>query len=282
LVTYADALFKRNAEALCASALRSGFDQALVFTPDDLKGSTFADHNAGILSQPRGSGYWIWKPYIIRCALERVQPVDCVLYCDAGRTSYYRFTHRPRRLEQLVWNNPQGFLLGPEVPHHGPLSRWCKRDCFVLMDADTPEIRQHPTAVLTWSLWRPTTAAFQFLAEWQRYCEDPRCSTDLPNALGLPNYPDFVDHRHDLAIATVLAVKLGAPFIRVSHTFVQRLLALRPDSYLAHQFYKRPENVDDLLGAVSPSLLVREYFRLRAVESPVAPPRAPPGVAHGT
>ena len=36
------------------------------------------------LSVPRGGGLWLWKPYIIRDAMSRINSVDIDLYCDLG------------------------------------------------------------------------------------------------------------------------------------------------------------------------------------------------------
>ena len=117
----------------------------------------------------------------------------------------------------------------------------------------------------TWSLWRATDKAFDFLDKWLHYCMDRRCITDDPNECGLPNYNGFCDHRHDQSICSILGYKENAPFLDFSDTLVQKLITLRPRSSLAQNFYKRPQNAEDLLGFDNPLILVREYLRLASV-----------------
>ena len=262
LITFATHDFVPQAEALSSSALAAGFDHSTVLGPEDLSGSDFAKRNKFILEQKRGGGFWLWKPYVIRRALESLQPDDALLYSDAGRTPYYSFTGYPKNLVTLLNNSSPGFLLGPVVPHLGMIGNWTKRDCLTLMDADTDLIRGKPL-LMTWSLWKPTNAAFEFLDKWQGYAEDPCCLTDMDNIMGKPNYPGFRDHRHDQSIMSILAHKLGAPFVDLTGTLTHRLLAARPGSELAHTFYKRPQNVEDVLSGSTPLILVREHSRLR-------------------
>jgi hypothetical protein len=213
------------------------------------------------LDSPRGAGFWLWKPYIILETLKLLGN-DCLLYCDAGRSSYYRFHSYPRRLERRIHETPQGFVLGPAIPHLGNIEQWTKRDCLVLMKADTPAILKQPL-ILTWSLWRRREKSDAFLRTWLAACLDRRCLTDDTNVCGLPNYNEFKDHRHDQSIVSILAYKLGAPFLDFRGTLVHRMIQWRPGSSLAHNFYKRPQNVDDLLYRDNPWLLAREFLRLR-------------------
>ena len=41
-------------------------------------------HGNFILSNPRGYGYWIWKPYLIQQKLLEIPDGDILLYSDAG------------------------------------------------------------------------------------------------------------------------------------------------------------------------------------------------------
>ncbi|ESX65434.1 hypothetical protein X759_28840 [Mesorhizobium sp. LSHC420B00] len=244
-----------------------GFDSAQLFGFDDIKKTEFYSENAAILDQPRGAGYWLWKPFIIRKALERAKSGDVIFYCDAGRSPYYQFTRRPVRLEASARASEQGFLLGAAIPHLGSVGRWTKRDCLILMGSDTIEMRSNHTIMATWSLWTPSDAAFSFLDEWLKYCQDPRCLTDGPSDIGFMEHPEYSAHKHDQSIMSVLAHKRGAKYLDFSRTNVQRLMNWRPNSLVAHQFYKRPENAESLLAGDHVLMLVREHLRLRRLFS---------------
>ena len=63
-LSYASGSFVAARDALCSSALRVNFDEARARGPSDLD-RAFVQINQNILSQPRGGGYWLWKPQII-------------------------------------------------------------------------------------------------------------------------------------------------------------------------------------------------------------------------
>lgn len=262
LLTYASPSFEKNAEQLARNALSVGFKSAVVMTPNDISSTDFYRRNKSILEQNRGAGYWLWKPYIIIETLKKTPVNEAIFYCDAGRSDYYRFTQYPEKLIKMVEVSEKGFLLGPPQNHLGQVRHWTKRDCLTLMNMDQEQILNKGLLV-TWSLWRHTPPALEFLKSWLRYCEDARCLTDMPNVCGKHNYSEFQDHRHDMAILTLLAYKHEAPYVDFTNTWVHRCLKLRPQSELGQNFYKRPENADRLLNADNPFMLIREYLRLK-------------------
>ncbi|MDX3927123.1 MAG: hypothetical protein QHC90_15110 [Shinella sp.] len=248
-LSYATAAFAGNCGALCQSALEAGFDQAIAMGPEDIRGSDFWRANSGILEQPRGAGYWLWKPYLIGEVLKTLSPGDVLVYCDAGRSGYYRFRAFPHALVDLALRSGQGFLLGPALAQHGPLSRWTKRDCLILMQSDRPEFLRRPLIQATWSIWTTRPGAMEFLAAWLSFCLDRRCLTDEANSLGTPNHAGFRDHRHDQSILTLLAYRTGAPYLDFSGRLGVKLLSLRPRSQLAHLFLKRIGDCESLASS---------------------------------
>jgi hypothetical protein len=263
LVSYADARFGATQKSLCDSARACGFDAVRAAGPADLA-ADFVRENAKILSAPRGAGFWLWKPWIIRDALRKAAPGEVVLYCDAGRSPYYDFDRRPERLAARTLASSWVMTIGPAQPVHGPAGRWTKRDCFALMDADTPEMAARPMIQATWSLWTPHARAFAFLDQWLAYCRDPRCLTDMANTEGRSDHAGFVEHRHDQSILTLLAHREGAPYLDLTDTGIFRYLSLRPQSAIAHTMLKAPRNAERLLAGAAPTpLILREHFVLR-------------------
>ena len=234
----------------------------LSFSIRTISNPDFYVEHARILKQKRGSGYWLWKPYLIEKCLKEAAKDEVVFYCDSGRIDYYKFTKKPIRLVDRVLSSDKGFLLGPALLHFGGIRIWAKRDCLTIVDADRDDILNKPL-LMTWSIWRPTDEAFAFLTKWLEACCDPRCLTDIPNTLGMPNYPGFIDHRHDQAVMSILAHKENAEYLDFSKTTVQRLLNLRPNSLLAHYLYKRPENAELLLEGVGIMFLLSQHRELK-------------------
>jgi hypothetical protein len=83
LITFATEAFVPATLLLDKRARKFGFDDLKIRDFKDLD-STFIQDNWEILRQSRGAGYWLWKPYIIKCELDYVKKDDFCLYLDAG------------------------------------------------------------------------------------------------------------------------------------------------------------------------------------------------------
>lgn len=60
-----------------------GFSHVYQHSLDDIDPGYVEEHQH-ILSQQRGAGYWLWKPYIIYKNLIELRDDDVLLYCDSG------------------------------------------------------------------------------------------------------------------------------------------------------------------------------------------------------
>lgn len=188
-----------------------------------LKQEDFYSRFRHILDQQRGAGYWLWKPYIIRKELLALNPGDYVVYSDCSTyNGEFASILRPfAPLLELCDSGFGGFIPGVYIPHWGPAKIWTKRDCFVLMDCDSEVYWETCQIQASLSVWKHCDESIGFLTEWLDYCQDERILSDLENTCGLPNFPEFYDHRHDQSVLTLLAHRhnrraLGNPEIEVS------------------------------------------------------------------
>lgn len=209
--------FATNADDYCAAALRVGFDSAAHIREEDLKGTPFWNENRAILEQPRGAGYWLWKPWIVLQKLRECGPDDIVIYNDAGRYGKGSFNHFPafpHAAVELCAMSPKRFI-------HGFIANWqiqghyTKRDAFTLMDADTDEMHRASQVCAGPLLFMPSAESFAFLERWLDYCRDPRILTDQPDETA-ETHPSFRDHRHDQSVGSILAHKTGAHYFDFS------------------------------------------------------------------
>jgi hypothetical protein len=201
-ISFADQKFTQSLALLRRSALKHGIDEFRGYTPEHPAVRQAADENPEIFSLKRGAGYWIWKPYILLDTLNSVPEGTLVIYTDAGIryiTSAASLFAQANDADILLFHNPGG----------GPQSTWTKRDCFVLMQADTPEFWHLPQLDAAIQIYRVGTQARRFVGELKQAMRDPRILTDQPNECGLPNFDDFRDHRHDQSVLTVLAHRYG-------------------------------------------------------------------------
>jgi hypothetical protein len=207
-ISFGNERFYKSLDLLEKTSIEIGrSDQFIRYTQDWLKTTEFWKKNGFILSQPRGAGYWIWKPYIILETFKTLNEGDIVLYSDAA----LKVIDTLIPLFKVAQNNPNDGkvifkLPAVDVPSH-IAKTWTKRDCFVLTDADEPRFWNANMTNGAVSLWAKTKSTEEFLKEWLKCMRDSRIVTDDPNMCGKPNFMEFKDHRHDQSVLTILSVK---------------------------------------------------------------------------
>lgn len=212
LVSYANEKFYRSQDLLdCSVKTIGGIDKHFKYRDSWLKQQGFYRENKSILSQPRGGGYWIWKPFVILEAMRELDDGALVLYADSGATAIASLNP----IFELLNDRDIAFF------YHGACGGerykqyiWTKRDAFVLMGCDTEKYWDAPHIKATYSLWRKGEKAISILKEWLNYMRDPRIVTDMPNECGRPNFDGFIDHRHDQSVLTMLAAKYNIDAFR--------------------------------------------------------------------
>ena len=221
LVTFSDESMGRSARLCMGSATKNGVDYAGYWPwtakycrrgkwfDAGLKGTQFYRDNQTLLDQPRGLGYWAWKPFVIQEAMALRGVGDIVVYSDAGIEFIAPVPHIINRMDQDV------FLFGNNWQH----SHWCKRD---VVDAIWPwtNARDVDGNELSWErfgkqcqasviFFRVSDYTRTLIAEWLKWClfEGGRLIDDSPSHA--PNHPEFREHRHDQAILTTMAYRDG-------------------------------------------------------------------------
>jgi len=212
-ITFATPDHMSFAEANVKSALEVGrFDTAKIYTMNDID-DYFKAKNAHILNQPRGSGYWIWKPYVIIKKLLEIEEGDILCYND----SKYLWLKNIRQFEYDVLtgknigvykNKPNG---GPHVE-----KEWTKFDALTLMNI-RHEDNFRNNVINSNQVWagfillRKSFNPIRFVGEWLTYVQDQRIVTDSSSILG-PENISFRENRHDQSVLSLLCKKWGIHF----------------------------------------------------------------------
>ena len=113
------------------AALKNGVDESFLFNDLWLKNQKeFYKKNKQVLDNPRGAGYWLWKPYIILYTLKnKMHEGDVLIYIDSGT----KLTGNLKPLVELALK--KDIVLFYNDGHKN--STWTKRDCFFYMDCVT-------------------------------------------------------------------------------------------------------------------------------------------------
>lgn len=209
--------YDRALERIEREARSSGyFDTVTVYTQENLP--QLREHADFVAKNPRGYGYWIWKPMAILEQMRKVPEGDIILYADAGCSICT--THEARR----VWN------IWLDIVRTGSTHRiafieghieetWCKADLACLLGCnDDPTIMKSCISISTLHLLQNTEDNRALVQRWIDVCllEDYHYLTDSPSRV--PNASSFREHRHDQSIISLLmkihgASRIPAPFI---------------------------------------------------------------------
>ncbi len=201
-----------HAAALCvSSAMAHGVDTYHRWIADAVKSWAVPMANRQLFDQPRGCGYWAWKPLVIQVAMNQAQPNDVIVYADAGIEFIDSVNYIIDRMDQDI------FLFGNSWEH----AHWCKRDIVdeiwpttthpLLPDVERPvswgSFGKQVQASAIFFRVNDTTRAV--VKEWLDWClfEGGRLVDDSPSRA--PNHPEFQENRHDQAILTTMAYRDG-------------------------------------------------------------------------
>jgi hypothetical protein len=220
LTTYATRRFLHRQAFLGWSAKLSGAVNTVNhWNQAKLLDAGFSKQCPNILLSERGGGWWAWKPFLILHELKRMKDGQWLLYCDVGRTYPLRLIDCPiSNMVRWAESKNQSCLPGVNIPWSGSMACWTKRDAFVLTDMDRPEYYSASPIQASFSLWKKCPESEILVEQWLAWCGDRRMVTDDPNTCDLDNLPDFLEHRHDQSLLTLLCLKEGVQALDLGDT----------------------------------------------------------------
>jgi hypothetical protein len=204
LIVFGTSNYQNAINSLIKSS-KNFFDEHHIFSPQDID-QEFFNKNKDILTQGRGAGYWLWKPYFIQKVLLSINEGDVVFYIDAGNVFRYdpTFLYEKFNLNNgiILFDNRDGMRSSESAQNF--IS--CKKDSFVLMDCDEDRYINGKHLNASYQIYQKNDNSLNFIKEYLHYCQDIRIVTDTPNEYG-QNYPGYYDHRHDQSVLSLLAIK---------------------------------------------------------------------------
>ena len=173
-----------------------GFSEVIAYSPESID-DEFRKSHSEILSIPRGNGLWIWKPYIILDALERVSDGDYVFYCDSGA---FVFSSIKPLIDSMgdcdIWTSSNNTIE----------EQWTKPQVFDKLGANDPAIKTSCQLHATFILTRKSEMSCSFIREWLRLCTIPELIK--PFEPGEP-HGACIEHREDQSLLSVLCKLRG-------------------------------------------------------------------------
>ena len=177
------------------------FDHIINYSINDID-TKFLELNIDKLEYSKGFGNYFWKAYLINKALERVNDGDYLFYSDSGSI----FIKSIKPLIKVMNEMSQNILC-----FHTPFieKQWTKRDTFVLMNCDEPRFSNTAQILSGFVFIKKDSSSVSFFKEYEKHSLDSRIITDMPNTQGVKNYAEFIAHRHDQSIFSLMCKSKG-------------------------------------------------------------------------
>jgi len=204
-ITYGNENFHQARERIGKEARDMGiFKTIKLYSPDDLS-QEFKKKVTYTLGQPRGGGYWIWKPYIIHDMLSKLNDNDYLLYADAGCVLNKNYTQGLKDYIKTI-SIESGKSIFAMVLKDLPEYHWTTTAVFDHFGIDKDsDIYKSNQVLATISIYRKSRDSMAFVKAWlDTAISNPELFTDDYNEETKRETPEFKEARHDQSIFSVL------------------------------------------------------------------------------
>lgn len=199
LINYADESFEESRLKNSISGLRSGFDAVIQYTSKDID-SLFFQKNKEILTQKRGAGYWLWKPYFIFQTLKNVKEGDVVFYSDSGA----EFIKSVEPLLDLIQEKE---VVGFKMSGQHKEKQYTRKAVIDSLGFAHPEqvasSNQDMASFIGVKKTSHTGKEDHVIGTWLDLCQVPELIMDQPRSSD--EFEEFIDHRHDQSLWSLVS-----------------------------------------------------------------------------
>ena len=163
-------------------------------------------HKKFIEANPRGYGYWIWKPYLIWKTLQAANDNDTIIYADAGCTIYPSRCKRLYEYESILQSSPHGIIGFRLRESYCGEKEYNKMDLVHYLGAESfLNTKQYAATVI---VLRKCENTMNIIKKWYETAHNYHLIDDSPSLI--PNSPVFRDHRHDQSIYSLVSKQHGS------------------------------------------------------------------------
>lgn len=232
LLSYADGdtVYFKNQNALNLSALNRGIDHVHTYRRCHMD-KDFFDTHQHILTQKRGAGYWLWKPYFILKTMRMYDDDATIIYADSG----------------VIFSKDLELFFRDLISHDrimvsqgksAPLSRHLKKEA-----QEKLSIFEDSSVLKGENIWgfflvlKNTKENRDFIEAWLKLCCDGDLLTDDPFDLNL-QAKEFEYHQHDQSLLSVVLAHKTQDFQRNTKIIPKNILR---NHYGIYNIHRHPE-----------------------------------------
>lgn len=215
-LTFASSSFKKSLKRIKNEAEITGFFDSITCINESDLPILYRIRNIMILNRfTRGYGYWIWKSFVTRRLLSKIDDGDILFYADTGcvlnKEGKTRFNEYIEMLLSSKFSN-LSFQM-----HHLE-KEYTKGDVFKYFKIEKNEELKN-TGMLVGGVFfiRKDESSINLINEWYSICHSKRKLIDDSESK-YPNDATFKAHRHDQSIFSLLR-KMNGSLILEDETF---------------------------------------------------------------
>lgn len=215
-ISFGDRKYKPTLKRIKNEALNSGFfSNVKVLSDKDLGKEYRKIYNDRL--KLKGFGYWMWKSYIIKKEVSKLNDGDIIVYADAGCTINNLAKQRFNDYIKYITSTRSGILAFSQEN----LIERCYTKADLLSFTKTLEDKNITDSPQLWAgcfLLRKCNESVLFVNEWFNLCHNHfYLITDEPSKID--NLNGFITHRHDQSAFSVLAKQYAPIIISANETY---------------------------------------------------------------
>jgi hypothetical protein len=184
-ISYATNNWKNSQKFAENKAYENGADKVISYGPENLE-NDFVKKNIKILSNSKGGGLWLWKPYLILKTLQSINEGDKLIYCDSGMYPIQNLKY----MFDLVENKDIALF----QVHEKKIKDWTHEKCLEICGCNA-EIKEKEQVCGAPQVYKKTINSINFVKQVLESCKNHQAISDF----GSPT------HRHDQSILSILA-----------------------------------------------------------------------------
>jgi hypothetical protein len=208
-VTFGNAKWSGAKDRIIKEAADSGFFTSTVgYTEEMLRTeSEFWSQNGEFCgANPRGFGFWCWKPFVILNELRKLKENDILVYADAGCTIQGGAKDRFKELVDVLDWSEYGLISFKIKQPYCTEKAYNKMDVLIAMDGlKYKDMIQYVGGI---QYIRKCAHSIRVIEEWYKRVCNHHLIDDTPSVA--PNDSTFREHRHDQSIYSLLVKSLGS------------------------------------------------------------------------
>lgn len=248
-ISFGNDLFKNQREKLRTQALNTGwFDRVIIETPETIQ-NFYQTHKNFIDNNKRGWGYWIWKPYIILRQLSEMSDGDFLFYIDAGSTIVPHMKYRLDFYIEEMSKSERPIITFSQPPYYekmfqkmGVLKRFYINGKYLSQNEEFLNSAQIESGIF---MCKKNDFTMEFVKLWLDLVLENNYNL-VDDIDDNKQFEDFVDHRHDQSILSILCKLNGTIYwdneaYGIGPFFSSRLTDEGPREFAPDKFRVEPD-----------------------------------------